>query len=213
MVGQKVRDVWHQIGQRLSEAHYVFFVFEEIFGSSEKRIAELNKFDGNIGYLLQTLLYQKVVSDICKLLDPPKLGKRTNLSMEALLNLLDGAIDGEQAKRKHRELEQIRRSAKKFTDLRNRKLSHNDFDFNMGATELPGVSRKEIRDLLAEMGVWMNELNLRVLNTTVLYDQGIYNFSGSRFERILKHGYEGEADELYVRRARRALSQRKKVDG
>jgi hypothetical protein len=189
-ISEQTNRTWDQLNQRAMELALTFSIYADVFGVSTDRIEAFNKFDGHIAWFLQKLLYEKLIADICKLLDRAQTTGRDNLSLAQLLNAIE-EDEGEDAQARA-ILEAVRKSAEKFFEIRNKRISHHDLLYQMGKATIDEASRRDIKKSLDEIFSFLNYLSEKHRGIPIHYDMIQHSFSADRLERLMKVAVDWE---------------------
>jgi hypothetical protein len=168
-MGRELGEVYSALSNELSLCSYTWRRYVELFGTSEDRIDVLNKSASNFFGLIERVMWDDTLLHLARLTDPSTTMGRKNLSVYGLQELITDA----KLKERISELANSVRERTKFArDWRNRLLAHRDLDIALErpAKPLEAVSRKNVEDALASIGVLLNEVDALYTNSETSYD-------------------------------------------
>ena len=98
---------------------------------------------------VQHWMVSEIILSISRLTDPPEMGKRRNLTLEALLD--DPRLSGQLRCKLGCELKSIRKLVEKIRKHRNRDVAHRDERTALGQDVLPTLQVGQIRDIISRL--------------------------------------------------------------
>lgn len=156
-----IGDVFRALWQEIQNIHLTWIINRQLFGTSQERIALLNRFGGVAFGVYQRLLIRHVVLAIFRLLDPAtqRGGRDLNLSLERLADEVTADSPSCGASLAP-VLAEIRNHMAPHADLRNKVEAHNDFHtlptLYDGTSTLSRPSRQLVETVLERIRTFMN---------------------------------------------------------
>ncbi|MXX34352.1 MAG: hypothetical protein F4107_14205 [Gemmatimonadetes bacterium] len=92
-------------------------------------------------------MVSEIILTISRLTDPPEVGERRNLTLEALLD--DPRLPDKLERKLRCVLKTSRKSVEKIRKHRNRVVAHRDERTALGQDPLPGLDVRQIRDVIS----------------------------------------------------------------
>ncbi len=163
--------------------HLYWKEYVELFGTNQKRVDRLNQTAPGFFQMLQTELFQTNILHLARLTDPPKMGKRENLSLQ---NLPDLVTDEGLKKTLTGLLTVVTEKTEFCRDWRNRRFAHHDLALatDASATPLETANKEKFNEALKALADVVNAVEAHYFR----------NFTS--FEDIAAHN--GAATLLYV---------------
>jgi hypothetical protein len=109
--------------QEVASLHMVRGEFAELFGE-ERHVTVLNQAAPAMFHIIGHALWELTLLEIARLTDPPKTGRKKNLTIQNLPELVKPEVRADVQKLVHAALER----SDVFRDRRNRQLVHLDLD-------------------------------------------------------------------------------------
>ena len=171
----QISSTWEFLNGEVIWLHGRWSVYQQLFGTSERRIGYLNQVAPTFFCTLQVVLLDEVQLTLSRLADPASSGRRTNLTLKSL------AIEIQQIPEPalHADviaaLEAYRNKCERIIMRRNRRIAHYDRPTHVSAGDLPGASREEIVDALDALRVCMRVVYQFYMNSYMAYEHFILN--------------------------------------
>ena len=193
-------DIYHWLHDEAAWLHIKWSDFSRLYATGQKRVDLLNAAAPAFFHHLQQMMWEDVLLHLCRITDPIKTMGHDNLT---IMRIPDAIPD--QAFRD--EIKSIVQDAKQKTefarDWRNRRLAHQELPPFQGQATAPllPVSRQNVEDALAAVGMAMNRIEQYYLKETVLYEHSIEALAGVEclVARLAK-GIEAEKAERQKKR-------------
>lgn len=155
--------------RKLVELHMLWQQYRQLFGSDPETVHLLNRTSGLFFKVVQDELWDSVLLGISRMTDPSKTGKKKNLTLQSLPELIsDPALRTEVATLCDRATEE----ASFAREHRNKRIAHQDHDYlsDRAANSLNGISRERVETMLAALRAVLNRLNLHFCDSTTMYE-------------------------------------------
>jgi len=177
-MGVELGTVVALLSHKLIELQIVWNQYRQLFGEDEDTVHLLNRTAGLFFQVVQDQLWDSVLIGISKMTDPASTGKKRNLTLYALPDLIEDVDLCVIIRRMCIEAETEAQFAR---DHRNKRIAHED---HLHATDkeshaLPGVSREAVENMLESIRAVLNTLNHHYRDTEVCY-QSFVDYSGGR---------------------------------
>lgn len=185
---------------------YVYKLYRQLYGHSEKRVDLLNKSAPSFFEATQIALLDFVILGICKLLDPAKSAKNKNASLEWLEVLLIKnnneplAVDLAAMRKK------LNQRSANLRKTRSKRIAHNDLAKAKLAQYYPhDISRKDISVILKSIGDYLNKIDEHYTKSTFFFDISMDGdgeillhllSNGLRYEELIENGSIKRDDEV-----------------
>lgn len=155
------KEVFDKISSELLWLHARWIFYGQLFNSSRKRRALLDKSARLLFWIIETSLMDEILLGLCKLTDPAKMNGNDNLSFKQLHLALeddDPNLDFDIKKQLEDALDNLDGKCKEFRTLRNKRLAHLDLQAALGVAKkpLPSKTIKMIENALEQMRDYMN---------------------------------------------------------
>lgn len=141
----EVREVFEPLRSEVTFLHGIWDTYEQLFGTKES-IAALNSTAPGAFSFLGCVMRHDLIMTICRITDPKLMGKKENLTLARLLDVIPKQSQNTQliALLKS-QLEKIGCACQPFRTRRNRTLSHLDLQtaLKTHTEKLPGIERTQ----------------------------------------------------------------------
>ena len=144
-MGAELGEHFFLIKQELFYLYTQWNEYVEAFGTNEKRIDLLNSAAVGFAKSFQDALWSQVLLGLTCLTDPPRMGKKDNLTVALIPNLLEHEL-----KESVSHLVDVSKESTKFArDWRNRDLAHRDLAHALDSNAVPlkNASRLKVANL------------------------------------------------------------------
>lgn len=169
LMGTELGTIYSALWQEVAWVHAKWADFVVLFGTKESRIEMLNAVAPAFCRLVQDSLWENVLLHIARLTDPPATGKKHNLTIQRLPNLVcqpnSSALVGSKV--------QAALKASTFArDWRNRHIAHSDLDLKVAetATPLEFASRRSVNLALSALSDVLNVVATEYLESPSSFD-------------------------------------------
>jgi hypothetical protein len=182
-MGEEAGKQYSLLNNEVAILHPYWKEYVELFSTNQKRIDRLNQTAPGFFRMLQTELFQTNILHLARLIDPSKTGKKENLSLQNLPELVTDAV----LKKTLTDLLAVVTQKTEFArDWRNRRFAHHDLALaiNAGAIPLETANKEKFNKALKALADVINAVEAHYFK----------NFTS--FEHIA--GNAGAATLLYV---------------
>jgi len=165
--------------------------FQKLYETNTRRIEIMNKTAPFVLRIVQITLWESVVLNIARLLDPPESFGKPNLSIKRLEQFIED-------KTKKEKLSSLIDNAETFVsfarDWRNRQIAHRDLELAMNTSikSLAEVNKDDIDNSLKAIKDVFNYFHSTYFNTTFYYDMGSYPGDANNLLYYLLAGWSSE---------------------
>jgi hypothetical protein len=131
---------------------------------------------------------------LSKLADPSQTKSQQNLTLESLLNGLEGLAHEPLLEQLRKARDNYLKTCQLIKKRRNKQLAHFDREtlLNEKACPIPGLSRKEIEEALKTLRTFMNSIEAYFLDSTTAYHDAVISWDGDVLASVLKRGLRYE---------------------
>ena len=187
---EKLKPIFEKLGDEVSELHYRWSIYEEVYAGDAAQTELLNRNGSNFFYYVQHLMLDNVALALSKLTDPSKQFKNENLSLKQIYDYVKASEEDELTSNIKEKLDEILKACEKFRELRNKRIAHGDLDHAMRKAEksLPGISRDDVKKALSLLSEYMNMVDLHYNNSQTGYSltKGPYGTGGKAVVEAIK---------------------------
>ena len=172
-MGEELGELFFLLKQEILRLYLQWNEYANAFGDKESRVELLNRVAGGFARSIQDALWADVLLGLTRLTDPPQTGKKTNLAVTRLLDLVKDELKEPVA-----ELVEKAVAATEFArDWRNRYLAHRDLAHaqDSSAKPLAAASRKLVREALEAIVAVMHAVEGSYENSTTMYSESKYS--------------------------------------
>jgi hypothetical protein len=176
LMGVPLGEIYSELWQEVARLFTKWQEYVELFGTKESRIHLMNEAASDFFGKLQDSGFRQVLLDIACVTDAAKIGKKENLSVRALPDLI---ADQELKKRVSTLVNEALEKAQFARDWRNRHLAHRDLELALGKAEakpLEEASREKTWTALRALGAVLDEVSQHYEQSPTAWeiDAGIY---------------------------------------
>ena len=165
-----------KVCDRVSELHSDWKMFRYLFADHPDHFNIFNEIDPKFFLKVQSLFNERICMFLCRLGDPAKQGRNTNLTLESLLDI-SAETDASVKTSLEPLLKDFRASTKKFRELRNKYYGHYDRESELGTTRAL-FSRSEVETALRALREFMNGFRLHFGESRMMYEYVVTNSNG-----------------------------------
>ena len=166
-MGPELARLFYQLGIECNWLHWKWGEYVTLFGTKPERIALLNDAAASFFWIVETSLREDILLHIARLVEPPKLGRKGNLTLQLLPNIVEMTIRTDTKKL----LQTCRTKCKFARDWRNRHIAHRDLRLALGKTAKPleQATRRAVREAIDSITALLNKVELHYLGFTMEY--------------------------------------------
>ncbi len=92
---EKLKPIFEKLGDEVSELHYRWSIYEEVYAGDAAQTELLNRNGSNFFYYVQHLMLDNVALALSKLTDPSKQFKNENLSLKQIYDYVKASEEDE----------------------------------------------------------------------------------------------------------------------
>ena len=168
-LGADLGTEYSALWQHIANVHIKWSEYKELYGTSPTRIDLLNRAAPNFFGKIQKTLWNEVLLLICQLTDPPKIGKRKNLTILRLPELIKESALGSAVEAKVKEAES---NSTFCRDWRNRHIAHLDRDLALesNAEPLMEANRAMVKQALESIAAPLKLVAERFFGSDLRFD-------------------------------------------
>lgn len=140
--------VYHRLWNECAQIHMHWHQFEELFGENEARVEIMNASAPHFFSIVQDILWNDVLLHLCRLTDPPEMGGKKNLSVQAVP---DRISDAKLRSEVEALVEDAVETCEFARDWRHRHIAHRDLPLALNdetADPLEPASRNNVNEAL-----------------------------------------------------------------
>lgn len=186
-MGAELGAMYCDLNDHLLDIVFVWKQYEQLFGADIETVALLNSSAPAFFGVIQAQLWDSVMLGVSRLTDPPISAGKKTLSIRAIPPLISdfdvrGRVDNAIA---------TALSSAEFTRThRNKRIAHNDLVHIQDriANPLPAASRLKIQSCLESLCKVLEILNGHYRESTMLYDDLIYDGGAGSLICLLRDG-------------------------
>ncbi len=166
-LGEQFSALW----QEMAWLYLKWGEYDELFGKKPSRVQLLNDAAPVFFFVVEKVLWDDTLLHIARLTDPAQSvgkGNRTNLTIQALPDLVDASIKKSIAG----FVDVAVRRAKFCRDWRNRYIAHRDLALALddSVNPLKPASRKKVRQALEAIADVLDEISQRYMSSEMRFD-------------------------------------------
>ena len=192
IMGSELGGLYDRLRSECDWLHVKWNNLEVLFGTKPERIELLNTAASAFFGVVHDTLWENILLHTCRLTDPATTGRKNNLTLLALPDLLDS-----ETKQEVENLLDLAKGKCAFArDWRDRHIAHRDRDLalNKNARPLAMASRRSIKDALESIRSVLNVVQLRYAGAAIGYEHVFPDPGGPEsLLYVLRDGVEAEA--------------------
>ena len=166
--------------------------YRELYGTSPERIDLINSAAGLFFRILQDTMWEDALLHLCRLTDPAVMGKKQNLSINALPELCTDEILREAVKTLVGKAVVATSFAR---DWRNRHIGHRDRPLALGSVRpLSAASRAQVTNAISAIHRVLNEISEQLLGSTLADDVIIPPTGAEALLYVLRDGIKADTE-------------------
>ena len=169
-LGPELGPVFHCLHNEVAWLYIKWEQFRALYGTSRERVELLNASAALLFRVLHDTMWKDVLVHLCRLTDPPKVGKKLNLSITRLPGLIDDPTLRDTVKQL---VESAIHSAAFARDWRNRNIAHRDLALALRQSTQPleEATRAKIGASAMAIARCLNCISLGYMNSTCGYEE------------------------------------------
>lgn len=171
MKDQRALDIVDRISEVVTQLHYVWSLYREVYAGSPEQTALLNRNGSNFFFYTQQLMLDHIALVFSKLTDPDKQGKFENLSLKQIHGYINREEDKELMQALKAKFEEFAQACETFRIRRHKKIAHADLDheLKLSPEPLPGFSGDDVEKALSLLRQYMHLVEKHFFDRTILY--------------------------------------------
>jgi AbiU2 len=186
-MGEVAGKQYSLLHNEVATLHLYWKEYIELFGTNQKRIDRLNQTAPGFFRMLQTELFQTNILHLARLTDPTRNGKKENLSLQILPEL----VTDTGLKKTLTDLLAIVIEKTAFCrDWRNRRFAHRDLPLatDASATPLETANKEKFKEALEALADVINAVERHYFNGSVGFEDIAGNRGAARLLYVLGDG-------------------------
>ncbi|UST66003.1 hypothetical protein NF673_09700 [Pseudomonas moraviensis] len=194
-MGADLGSMYCDLNDHLLDILLLWKQYEALFGVDQDTVRVLNDAAPTFFSVVQAQLWDGVMLGISRLTDPPVSAGKKTLSIRAIPDL----VTDQAVKAKVENAINLALSEAEFTRAhRNKRIAHNDLVRiqNQIANPLPPASRQKIKAGLNAISVVLEVLNGHYRESTMLYDDLIFDGGAGSVVHLLRDALKHRHSEL-----------------
>lgn len=156
LMGKDLGEQFSELWQHAVQLHLTWGEYRELFSKDRGNTKTINQAAGNFFWIVQDALWDGTLLQITRLTDPPAIGKKRNLSVQNLVELVDGKYKS--------AVEDAANTAVAKSDFcrdwRNRRIAHHDLDLALKRPDAEDLDVATLEKVSAAIDAIANVLNI-----------------------------------------------------
>jgi hypothetical protein len=186
-MGEATGKQYSLLNNEVAILHLYWNEYVELFGTNQKRVDRLNQTAPGFFRMLQTELFQTNILHLARLTDPPKTGKKENLSLQ---NLPELATDAGLKKTLTDLLAIVTQKTEFCRDWRNRRFAHHDLALatDASATPLETANKEKFSEALKALADVINAVEAHYFKSFTSFEHIVGNRGAATLLHVLGDG-------------------------
>jgi len=187
------RELFNAIEREFLQLRYRWGLFCQLFDSGQSNIDLLNKSGSNVFQLLQKLVIDDVMMSLCRLSDRDESMGHENASIRNMINRAKKNLSNETNSKVQGLLSELDRHLKNISKLRNKALSHTDYEHALNPEFLPRPTYDELENSVDVVRRILGALSSELYNYSTSYVPRMpLGHDGNKLLAVLTkaHGYQ-----------------------
>ena len=202
VLGSELGQVYHALQNELIWLYAKWLEYRKLYATSPERVTLLNSAGPFLFRVVQDVLWDDVLLHVARLTDPPKSGRKSNMTIKRLAAVVSDPRLSSEIERLVSDAERLCAFAREW---RNRHLAHCDFDLAVkcrGVDPLLPASRQHVDAALAALAAVLNRIEAHYFHSEVgfayfsdagdaealVYHLAVAARAEARRQERLKHG-------------------------
>lgn len=166
ILGAEFGDIYFHAKSEWIDIWVTWNQYENLFGQGPERVELMNKAGAIFFYMVQRHFFETVLLGVCRLSDPIKTGRKTNLTVLALHQFMD---TDERRTKLESLLDEVGTTTEFARDWRNRRISHNDLDLKNGTADpLESANRDLVNTSLKSIHNVLSYISLEFMDSELM---------------------------------------------
>ncbi|WP_321528869.1 hypothetical protein [Sedimenticola selenatireducens] len=187
------RELFNAIEREFLQLRYRWGLFCQLFDSGQSNIDLLNKSGSNVFQLLQKLVIDDLMMSLCRLSDRNESMGHENASIRNMINRAKENLSNETNSKVQGLLSELDRHLKNISKLRNKALSHTDYEHALNPELLPRPTYDELENSVDVIRRILGALSSELYNYSTSYVPLMpLGHDGNKLLAVLTkaHGYQ-----------------------
>lgn len=163
------RDLFNAIEREFIQLRYRWWLFCQLFDSGQSNIDLLNKSGSNVFQLLQKLIIDDVMMSLCRLSDPDRSMGHENASIRNVIKRVKENLSEGTKSEIEDLLSKLDEHMKNISILRNKALSHTDYEHALNSELLPRPTYDELEKSVLVVSRILGVLSSKLYNYSTSY--------------------------------------------
>jgi hypothetical protein len=175
-------------------------VLRALYAQGQEDVDLLNAIASGTFWVIQNALQDSIVLRVARLTDPPKMNKRENLTLRALIEGVENDGDTTLAQQLRDKYANVEAQTGPIIDLRHKVTAHTDRPTRRGAVPVPTVRIEEVSQAAGSIEEFLNIFDRAVNGGTTVYSLSITDGEGAVLLRRLREAvaYREEVPDWYL---------------
>jgi len=191
-IAKKNEELVKVIEREFIQLMYRWQLFCQLFDSGQENIDLLNKSGSNVFQLLQKLIIDDAMMSLCRLLDPDRSMGHENASIRNLLKRVKGSLSEKANKDIDTKLSELGEHMKNISSLRNKSLSHTDYEHAISIELLPKPTYDELEKSIDAISSILDTLTSDLYGYSTSPPQMPFGYDGNKLLNILAEAHESK---------------------
>ncbi len=188
------KDLLNAIEREFNYLRYRWGLFCQLFDSGQANIDLLNKSGSNVFQLFQKVVIDDVMMTLCRLSDPDKSMGHENASIRNLFKKVKENLSEETNKEITTKLVELDRHMKKISILRNKALSHTDFEHALNTELLPRPTYDELEKSIDVIGIILGKITYELYSYTTYAPLMPIGHDGNKLLHVLTKAHKSKGN-------------------
>lgn len=190
-MGEETGKQYSLLNNEVAILHLYWKEYAELFSTNQKRVDRLNQTAPGFFRMLQTELIQTNILHLARLTDPPKTGKKENLSLQ---NLPELVTDAGLKKTLTDLLAVVTEKTEFCRDWRNRRFAHHDLALATGASAIPleTANKEKFNEALKALADVINAVEAHYFKNFTSFDHVAGNAGAATLLYVLGDGVKAK---------------------
>jgi len=185
------KDLLNAIEREFIQLGYRWQLFCQLFDSGQKNVDLLNKSGSNVFQLLQKLIIDDVMMALCRLSDPDRSMGKENASIRNMLKKVSAELSDEDNREIDAKLSELKEHMNKISILRNKAISHTDYEHALNTELLPRPTYDEIENSMKAIERALNIITGKLYDYSSSYLPSMpYGHDGNKLLNVLSKAHE-----------------------
>ena len=192
-ISPELNDIFLAVNREVTWLHTVWDLYIQLYGTSDEHMNIMNSSAPLFFSIVQNILFEELAITVNRLIEKHNTFGKDNACLEQIIEKIDSNTHPSLIDILRVKLKDIRSKSSTFRMWRNKRIAHSDLVtiLEKNSEILPGITRREVQELISKISEFMNEFSIPLLGGAQGYMPFLTGYGdGNELIRLLKIALE-----------------------